>query len=151
MTTEMTVLVEFELVDPVQRTWKVRGTRNMESIYLDLVDPPAYFAKDEVVVLEPLCKYPLDDYRDTRQHSQTPHSYIFIKANGTQEEGILDGFSHNATYTGAGTCNAQPRVVVAMRKVDVAAQAQSRANARESDNSEGAEGSSVDNPCRSEV
>lgn len=112
----MTELVEFELVDAEKRTWKVRGTRNMNSMYLELVDPPAYFVKDEVVTLGPTCKYPLDDYHDTIQFSQ--HRYVFIKANGTQEEGILDGFSHNATYTGAGTCNAQPRVTVAMRKVD---------------------------------
>ena len=135
MSADMTELVEFELVDPVQRKWKVLGMRNMESLYLEIIDPPAYFRKDEVVTLGPLCKYPLDDYRDMRQHN--PHSYVFIKADGAQEEGILDGFSHNATYTGAGTCNAQPRVTVAMRKVDAAAQNQSRANAREGDDSEG--------------
>jgi len=112
----MTELVEFELVDAEKRTWKVCGTWNMNSAYLESVDPPSYFTKDEVVTLGPLCKYPLDDYRDMRQHNQ--NSYVFIKADGTQEEGILDGFSHNATYTGAGTCNAQPRVTVAMRKVD---------------------------------
>jgi hypothetical protein len=141
-----TVLVEFELVDGVQRTWKVCGTRNMESLHLELVDPPAYFAKDEIVTLGPLCKYPLDDYRDMRQHSQ--NSYVFIKANGTQEEGILDGFTYNATYAGAGTCTGNPRVTVAMRKVDEAAQNQSRANAREDNNSESVEGAGLGHPCR---
>jgi hypothetical protein len=135
MTTEMTVLVEFELVDG--RIWKVLGMRNMESLHLELADPPAYFTKDELVTLGPLCKYPLDDYRDTRHHSQ--HRYVFIKANGTQEEGILDGFTHNATYAGAGTCNAQPRVTVAMRKVDSDQESQTRSNAsiREGNDSEG--------------
>ena len=146
MTTETTVFVEFELVDGVQRTWKVRGTRNMESVYLELVAPPAYFAKDEIVTLSPLCKYPLEDYRDTGNHSQ--HSYVFIKADGTQKEGILDGFSHNATYAGAGTCNAQPRVMVAMQKVDGTIQSQSGGNAREGDNSEGVEGAGLGHPCR---
>jgi hypothetical protein len=151
MTTEMTVLVEFELVDPGQRTWKVRGTRNMESLYLELVDPPAYFAKDELVTLGPLCKYPLDDYRDTRHHSQNPHSYVFIKANGIQEEGILDGFSYNATYAGAGSSKANPRVDVAMRKVDMGqdkSQTVPDARIREGDDSEGVEGASVGHPCR---
>jgi hypothetical protein len=148
MTTETTVFVEFEMVDGVQRKWKVLGARNMESATLDLVAPPAYFATDELVVLAPTCKYPLDDYRDTGRHSQ--HSYVFIKADGSQQEGILDGFSHNATYAGAGTCNAQPRVMVAMQKVDLVqeeqTQSQIRSNAsiREDNDSEGVEGASVD-------
>lgn len=120
MTTETTVFVEFELV--TRRKWKVLGARNMESATLGLVAPPAYFAKDELVVLSPECKYPLDDYRDTGRHSQ--HSYVFVKADGTQKEGILDGFSHNATHAGVGTCNAQPRVMVAMQKVDSVIQSQ---------------------------
>lgn len=137
MTTDMTVLVEFELVDPVQRTWKVLGAINMESQTLELVAPPAYFTKDEIVTLAPFCKYPLDDYRDTRYYNQ--QSYVFIKANGTQEEGILDGFTYTATYAGAGTCNGKPSVTVAMRKVDAVplGQAQSNATHREGDDSEG--------------
>ena len=137
MTTETTVLVEFELVDEVQRRWKVLGAINMESQTLELVDPPAYFMKDEIVTLAPFCKYPLDDYRDTRHYNS--HSYVFIKANGSQEEGILDGFTYTATYAGAGTCNGNPSVTVAMRKVDVVplGQAQSNATHREGDDSEG--------------
>ena len=138
MTTETTVFVEFELVDG--RTWKVLGARNMESLNLELVAPPTYFTKDEIVTLDPLCKYPLNDYRDTRHHNHNPHSYVFIKANGTQEEGILDGFTYNASYAGAGSRNGQPRITVAMRKVDLVQESQTRRNAsvREGDDSEGA-------------
>ena len=146
MTAETTVLVEFELVDGVQRTWKVLGTRDIKSVYLEMIDPPAYFKKDEIVTLGPLCKYPLDDYRDMRQHNQ--NSYVFIKADGTQKEGILDGFTYNATYAGAGTCNAQPRVTVAMQKVDGTVQSQSGGNAREGDNSVGVEGAGLGHSCR---
>jgi hypothetical protein len=140
MTTETTVFVEFELVAGLR--WKVLGARDMESATLGLVAPPSYFAKDEIVTLSPECKYPLDDYRDMGRHSQ--HSYVFVKADGSQQQGILDGFTYNATHAGAGTCNAQPRVMVAMRKVDSVIQSQTGSNAREDNDSEGVEGASVD-------
>ena len=61
--------------------------------------PPASsgLTKDEQVTLIS-GKYPLNDHKDTKEYSA--HVYTFLKSDGSQRTGILDGFTFDCTYEG---------------------------------------------------
>lgn len=88
-------LVEFEMIDVPKRTCKILGC--LSSPYHKYSDPPAPHKKDEIVTLIS-GKYPLTDYRDTSRYAQ--HVYVFSKNDGSTFEGILEGFTYDATYAG---------------------------------------------------
>ena len=96
MSSSVSVPVSFDLISEAEMTWKVLGVFNHIGHTYDT--PPLPLVKDDVVRLLS-GKFPLDDYKDTSQHSQ--HRYVFERTNGTRITGILEGFSIGCTFSGA--------------------------------------------------
>ena len=88
-------LIEFEMIDVPKRVCKILGCLSWEP--REYTDPPAPHTKGEIVTLIS-GKYPLTDYRDSS--SDVQHVYIFRRADGSTFEGILEGFTYDATYAG---------------------------------------------------
>ena len=88
-------LVEFEMIDVPKRVCKILGCLSWQR--REYTDPPAPHKMDEIVTLIS-GKYPLTDYRDISRYAQ--HVYIFRKGDGSTFEGILEGFTYDATYAG---------------------------------------------------
>jgi len=93
----MTSNVSFEIIDLKNLTLKVLGCFDLKN--LEYKDPPACLVKNQTARLVE-GKFPLNDYRDTSNHSQ--HKYVIELDDGTTISGILDGFTYDCTYDGQG-------------------------------------------------
>jgi hypothetical protein len=92
------VQIEFEVLSQGETVLcKVLGTRNRMTHEYEAPPASCGLIKDEQVTLIS-GKYPLNDYKDTKEYSA--HVYTFLKSDGTQRSGILDGFTFDCTYEG---------------------------------------------------
>ena len=92
------IRIEFEVLSQGETVLcKVLGTRNHMTCVYEAPPASSGLTKDEQVTLIS-GKYPLNDYKDTKEYSG--HTYTFLKSDGSQRTGILDGFTFDCTYEG---------------------------------------------------
>jgi hypothetical protein len=89
----MSSIVYFDVVDRANKVFMVKGLLSDHTC--QYLDPPAPLVKGSHVTLVK-GKFPLDDYKDTINHSR--HEYVFLLPDQTTLTGILHGFTYDCTY-----------------------------------------------------